>query len=40
MLLVANLPTQNNAKKLKMTETLAYESTQQKLPDEYQHDRI
>ena len=38
------LPIQNGAKKLKMTETLAYgfssESNQQELSSEYEHDMV
>ena len=44
MLVVAILPIENDAKKLKTTETLAHgyssESTQQELNNEYQHDRV
>ena len=44
MLIVSNFPIQNDAKTLKMTETLAYgypsESTEQELSNEYQHDRV
>ena len=44
MLLVAIWPIQNDAKPLKMTETMAhgysFESTQQKLSNEYKHDRV
>ena len=44
MLVVANLPIQNDAKKLKMTETLAHgyssEITQRELSNEYQQNRV
>ena len=44
MLLVANLPIQNDANNLKMLETLEHgflsERTLQELSNEYQHDRV
>ena len=40
MLLVANLPIQNDAKKLKDDRPWLMVSTQQELSNEYQHDRV
>ena len=44
MLLVANLADKKDAKKMRITETLAYgyssEGTQRELSNEHQHDRV